>query len=431
MKKLLLKSAFVGGLVLSLGGMANATDYVLNMYGASAQFNLWNAMATAFLDSKCPSANVHATTNGKHGIAYGAGCNGGADTYQIRYSNKASFEGFMAVNNSATHNDPNYTTPSDNCADGHQRVMCNGGTSGYDCSAPSCQTVHVAMSDVNPATFIQQSHGLLNGHADWDFTNWAPKSGTQWVDRDFVANKISTANLTFAGSPLVVPFGFFINSDVAAFTTNLHRPHILMIYTGTVNSWSDINAAYPATNIVACMRHAGSGTVATLNAGVLRSEGILITTEAEDVDPIAYAPAAWFNDGTGQMMPCVNTNGGYGQSSGYGAIGYADADQVLSCGSGKTYANTVAATLDDVPSDRANTMACNHLFWSAQNVWYTKSLDALHQALVTELVNFAGQRSNIVAMDTAKGTHYADYWATTAEMTCSKPNDFAMPIKKR
>lgn len=429
MKKLLLKSALVGGLVLSLGGMANATDYVLNMYGASAQFNLWNAVSASFLQTKCPAANVHKATSGKHGIAYGSGCNGGSDTYTIRYSNKASFEGFMAVNNSPTHNDPNYTTPSDNCASGTQRVMCNGGATGYDCTAPSCQTVHVAMSDVNPATFVQQSHGLLNGHADWDFTNWAAKAGTQWVDRDFVANKISTANLSFAGSPLVVPFSFFVNSDVPA--TNLHRPHIVMIYTGQVNDWTDIGVGAAPMSIVACMRHAGSGTVATLNAAVIRREGILLTTEAEDVDPIAFAPAAWFNDGTGQMMPCINTNGGYGTGSGYGAIGYADADQALSCGAGKTYANTVAATLDGVPSDHDNTMACNHLFWSAQNVWYAKSLDAGHQALVGQLVTYAGQRANILAMDAAAGSHFGNYWATTAEMNCFKQNDFAMPMKKR
>jgi hypothetical protein len=103
MIKKVLKSLFVGGVVLGMAFSANAADYEVNMYGASAQHKFWLNLAPDFLSSASGgdcAAVTQCDVDSKNGVAVGTGCafNGGNDTITIRYSSKASTDGILAIN---------------------------------------------------------------------------------------------------------------------------------------------------------------------------------------------------------------------------------------------------------------------------------------------------------------------------------------------
>jgi ABC-type phosphate transport system substrate-binding protein len=183
-----------------------------------------------------------------------------------------------------------------------------------------------------------------------------------------------------------------------------------MLFSGSVTNWNQFNSSFPDEQIVICLRHAGSGTHATLDAAVMRGDWPLVTFE----DPTGSfgGPIVYFNDGSSDLMKCVEQNA-------Y-AVGYADADQ--SHGPGSSYANVKSLTYMGETASRENIKNGLYDFWSAQWLYEdpTEPNYAVLHPVVVDLMNYASDPANLPSSK-------ADWWATQNEMQVSKANDFAYP----
>lgn len=424
MKKQIKTTALAGAAVLALSGAASAAVIDLNVYGASAQYLFWNAAAPTFLTSVrgCTATSQTATADGKHGITQGTGCDGAANnTINIRYSAKASYDGIRAVSN---------VDPANTCAgQPGQRPLITGAGN----TALLCQDVHVGASDVAGESFTQQSHGLLAG----------PAGGVQ-TDRVFTG--IPTAGLT-AYQPVVVPFGFFANKNIQVATcasganagnlcttstevadcgavglctsgtiSNITREQAVQIFSGQAVAWTDFGASYSVTGdasatVVACLRHAGSGTHSTLDNAVMNTKwGAAPAINASTVAPIVY-----FNDGSSDEMKCINNNAALTTP---GAIGYADGDQDLT-----SFTNVVALKYNGLlPRRNVIRNGAYDFFsnqWLYENLAKTPATSAQH-TLITQLNTFAGNPANMPASKKA-------FWASKGEMVWNKLTDQSYP----
>lgn len=311
----------VVGLALSAFAGTAAADMAadINIYGASAQFNFWKINAPFYIEDQNCSVVGMGTYDPKKDIIFKATCDSGVR--YIRISSKASYDGVLAIQGNTTH--PNRVTE---CADPHQRKMVDETTCTFpgSCSGTKCVTVNVGASDVAVDCFTQYSYGEVNGPA-----------GGGKVTRDFKRYPVKWTGAQPC-RPLIVPFAFFVNNTVTKGSNtigNITRDDAEIIFSGQAFNWSDLvdvdGVAFDSKAIAICLRHAGSGTHASLDA-YLNSQ--LIETES------AADPIAWFNDGSSQMMNCVNTL--------TGAIGYADADQSLG-----SYPNARRLKLNGTPAD--------------------------------------------------------------------------------
>jgi len=428
----------LGVLVAALSAPAHAASLDLNVYGASAQFTYWNAAAASFLTAAgrgCTATTVttytnagDTTNNGKHEITQGTGCtfsfNGTTyDTINIRYSSKASYDGIRAVSN---------VDPANSCpGQAGYRVLITGAGN----NTLTCQDVHLGASDVAGETFTQQSHGLLLG----------PLGGAQ-TDRVF--NGIPTTGLT-SYQPVVVPFGFFANSNIKVYKCNggasdgnlctvgtetadcgapslcqqrtidnVTREMIVNIYSGNAVFWTDLGASYSVTGdasnaIVACLRHAGSGTLATFEKVFFTgANGANLAITENTAGPYIY-----FNDGSSDEMKCINNNSNLTTP---GAIGFADADQSLS-----SYTSTVAVKYNGLLGRRNSIRNGAYDFfsnqWLYENPTKTPTATSPQHKLITDLYNYAKVPGNVPSGKSA-------YWATHDEMNFNKGTDSVYPV---
>ena len=416
MVKKYMKSAILGLSMLAIGGIANAAIVQINMYGASAEYNYWTVADQNWLtQAGCNALDVYEAKTSPNGIAV---CNhAGADnvipagsqhagapnlgiggnTVILRYSSKASYDGVEAIQNK---ND--FGTPG--CAANNQRLMADEAQSNWATNAVNgtkCVTVNVAASDVHAETFNQESHGALNG----------PAGGAQ-TDRivSGLSVDVGAGPLQFTNvSPLVVPFSFFKNSTLPTIS-NMSRLMATQIFAGQVTNWNQLDTTMASTPIVVCMRHAGSGTVATLDAAVMRGDYSLVNTEVLVTDPLylaGLAPETYFNDGTGQMMPCISGKAG--------AIGYADSD--------RTDAGCTRITYQGVVGDRAHIKEGQYDFWSGQELYWQNNLPAATLALINNIIAYVSNPANLPASET-------NWWATASEMGVAKSTDTQYPFRQ-
>jgi len=434
MKKTI-KTLALGASVLAMAGTANAATIDFNLYGSSAQFLFWTSIASSFLQGQgCTISHVATDSSGKHGITVGTNCTGG-NTINMRYSSKASFDGVMAAKK-VYYNDGTNTCGSSNP---DQRPMADETSiSGSTVGALKCERIHVGCSDVAGDSFTQVSTGNQTGPVN-------PNSNV--ITRAFTPAQVSTTGMKNA-QPFVVPFGFYANNSVkvskcvggahdgnlctaataladcgtgisctAGTIDNISREQVNLIFSGNAAFWTDLGASYSVTgdstnSIVACLRHAGSGTHSTLDYAVMNHGtwgDTLVSTEST-ANPIAY-----FNDGSSDEMKCINNNAGLSTT---GAIGYSDADQSLS-----SYPNVVAIKYNGVPARRNTIRNGMYDFWTNEWLFENVGLAAgsAQDNLFTALVSYASNPANI---PTAKQA----YWATNAEMVYQKANDQVYPI---
>jgi hypothetical protein len=446
-----IKALAVAGTIIGLAGAANAANstYNINLYGASAQFTYWSALAPTFLTSKygCTISKTGKSSDKKHYIAVGTGCNGtNNDTINFRVSSKASFDGIFAVTNNSTVDTNNLSSNWCNSDPGSRMMADEGQTSGGTVSGLKCVSVNVGASDVAAATFTQQSHGALLG----------PAGGNQ-TDRVF--NKIpvpSTGINTYR--PIVVPFGFFANNSIKVYTCqggandgnlcttataaddcagstcaqntigNITREMAVNIFGGFATAWTDFGDSYSVAGdsnntIVACMRHAGSGTHATLDYAVMRGTGVPMMT-----DTTLAAGTAYFNDGSADEMNCVNNTTTLATP---GAIGYSDADQLTGTGA-TSYPNAVALKYNGAFGRRTNIRNGVYDFFTDEWLYEnTAKANNPHQQIV-DLAAFAGNPANLTFTNlggAAGNGVKASYWATEKEMVFNKSADNNYPVE--
>ena len=435
--KKVLGTLVAGTAMLAIAGTATADNKFINMYGASAQFSYWQAATPAFLTAQgCGAVSRSVSTDGNHGITQ-ATC--GGDTVYIRYSNKASYDGILALEG---NNGVAYGTPQ--CANGTDRLMLDETVCTYaafpaapgNCGATAtkCVPVTLAASDVAGSSFQQKSSGNIKG----------PAGGGQYTlaQRTFTGVTTTAPVALSSQNPLIVPFAFFVNKGVQRETppygsgnwatiSNINRLMAVHIYSGAVSSWKDFGddfrvwdgAAVVAGNpINVCMRHAGSGTHATLDYAVVRGNGWGGT--------LSFLQGAnrYFNDSTGDMMNCINGGNWAGNGTGgvnwpaYGAIGYADADRAnLANTAGPLNYQGEAPNRVNIRNGRYDFWTLEWLYLDPANADYLAS-----KAMIDAMEGFAGDPVNLTTLIPSK----ANYWATKAEMKVKKVSDPSYPVRQ-
>lgn len=360
--KKVFQSTVAAASLLAVVGTASAD---INIYGASAQFNFWTGNAVDFLNNipGCGGAALVATSADGKDAAYVATCNGQPE--YLRVGSKASYDGVCALNNNFVNVAPYGPAGNPNCTpgcdgDNHKRLMMNSNGSGVN----QCVTVNVAAADISPECINQASQGQLKG----------PLCGGN-ISRDFLSAPISATSQ--ACSPLAVPFAYFANKSVtynngANVISNITSMQAKLIFSGAIYDWSSLIlpnlTRYDAKPIQVCLRHAGSGTLSTLDKMEI-SPFTLINAEAlsDATCPGATVgaptgPNFFFNDGSSDEMKCINGSGSW---TGTGAIGYADADQSLS-----SYGNTVRLTVNGYAPSRQTIAMNEYFFWSMQKLYF-------------------------------------------------------------
>jgi len=447
MKKQLKVATLAGAAVLSAAAMAQAAPFELNIYGASAQYLFWNANAQNYAQTKLGcTATAPVNNGGKHGFVAGTNCTStlvpvntatNKRDIDIRYSGIASAEGPLAVKRLAPLDTSLLTSSAGACnqANGERAMYASATTT-------VCKPVHIGTADVAGETLNQRSSGQKLGPMGGGlFEPVLPITG------------INTAGLT-PSNTVVVPFGFFVNSAVKATkcsaglvgnycTANsqcnstptatdgvcnttpatidsISRSEVNQIFGNQAYDWSDFGAYFTAQPVVACLRHAGSGTHAAFDATVMKGAGWGVDiAQAENTDN-SLGPITWFNQGSTDLIKCVNGNStATTTGSLIGAIGYADADQ--STGVANVSQNVKAIKYNGVWPTRTTIRNGSYDFYTA--AWlYTNSVNgSTVNNLANDLINFAKLPANIPA-------DKVNYWAAKAEMKFLRGGDKQYPI---
>lgn len=207
--------------------------------------------------------------------------------------------------------------------------------------------------------------------------------------------------------------------DVAVATTycenvpldNLSRLQALLIFSNTVHNWNEFGPSYPDMLINKCMRHAGSGTHATLTKAVFRQKyNVDLRLWNTSVPASATGDVVWhYKSSSDLAADCVNELAG--------AVGYVDADKLL----GKAYDNSHQMKYEGIEPTRMNVKNGAYSFWAEQNVFYdTTCHTAAQQTFMNALFTFAADPSNL-REDNLGDT--AQYWATQVEMSVTRNGD--------
>jgi hypothetical protein len=466
-----MKKQFTGALataaLLAIAGAASAAPYAIpsgsveiNIYGASAQFGFWNAAARDMVMETvanggfgCADHLAGIDSTGKtFGITVGRNCASVAGNKDmiIRYSSKASYDGIYAVKG---------TLDTDSCGNAKQRRLADetvldtasasalpaGSTfpAATTISAVKCYPVTLGASDVAGETFTQSSAGQTS-HSD---TTPYKING---ADPAFTG--ISTVGL-LDHKTLVVPFAFYINNKVklgtcssaaaknaggqCAITTadagltytgtdadcggtagactiatpdNMSRLMAVSIFSGNAAAWTDFGAGFAAKDVVACLRHAGSGTHANLDKDIIYSNLWGSNTQSSQTIPASAT------SGTGSVFN-VDSSAELGCVAKYdGGVGYADAD-ASQTGTSRMKYNGVAAKRTNLRNGLYDT------FYSFQHLYEN---DADTTAAQDTARNTMLKYVTIHAFPSSK----AEYWATAKEMIWAKDTDAGYPIYK-
>jgi hypothetical protein len=231
---------------------------------------------------------------------------------------------------------------------------------------------------------------------------------------------------------------------------------VVNIFAGNAFAWTDFGASYsvtgdPTNSVVACLRHAGSGTQATLDKVFFTgaSPNVLAQNEA--------AGSVYFNDGSADEINCVNGDTpatttftcnavqagtpctvatqaadcagavpagvckSYNNGKAWGAIGYADADQAT--GVAGVSNNVVPVKYNGMFGRRNVIRNGAYDFFANQNLYLSPSnapAASVPATLFGQLVTYASNPANLPAAKAA-------YWATSAEMVWNKTDDSVYP----
>jgi hypothetical protein len=429
MFKKFVKGAIIGAAALTLAAPVQAADnpdVLVHLFGASAQYKFWTDTAPKFLadqgalGAKCDVTKVfHAkgpgtgnvvngdevsnnekTMSGRDaGAAKGENCQGVGDEVIITYTTFSSAKGVQAVARLASYDgcttlgEAGLPDVTDLDSDGNAITWgpypgTPGTVDDLECLFPS-----MGASDVAATTFGQESHGELKG-----------PNGGGYIDS--FANPITLPAGMTNCRPIVVPFAFFGDHDLVI--DNLTRLMATSIFSGTVFFWSDLGinqAAVDTDDINVCLRHAGSGTHATLDAAVMRGDAGLMKDE--------FAPYVYFNKGSSDLMKCI-------RDVGPGTVGYADADKNGALGN-ESY-QTVKRLKYMGAEGNADTIKNGvYDFWSAQWLYFNQNDPNIDK--IDELCAYAAVGANMPASR-------AGFWAAENDMKVEKATDFEFPTRK-
>ncbi|SPF31239.1 exported hypothetical protein [Syntrophobacter sp. SbD1] len=124
---------------------------------------------------------------------------------------------------------------------------------------------------------------------------------------------------------------------------NLTRLQAVALFSGQITNWNQFGSDFwPSKAVALCFRHAGSGTMATLDWGVMYGNGwgthpvSKYNPSVAGVPKASSSPFIYFNNGTGDMKNCLNWANADATASGGnydanptdagGGVGYMDSD---------------------------------------------------------------------------------------------------------
>jgi len=466
-----LKVAALGATVIALATSASAADDLhLNIYGASAQGTFWNTYAKTFLTAPtsangmgCASyvegkattidpalrpaegeafdPSIHVSDDPKKfdltklGIAVGFNCagNGNKNVY-VRYTSNKSVEGPRAVMNQDPQN--NDVCPLVGGVDKNRvQAEWNGVTGTGAAFYAKCLDVNIGASDVATAAFDQESHGNKNGTYN-----------TAQFDEVLDPETIPATN--FYRNPIIVPFAFFANNALSK--NDFTRQQMLLIMSGNVYNWSQFGPGYESKKVVLCMRHAGSGTHATLDKAIMRGDATLPIDQNLAVAIDTKEAGVQFHESSSDMMNCINDNGGYNTAT-TAAIGYADADAIVKDYNG---ADGIKGNADDGDENKKSTATNvkrlkfngtsegmtlankgtygwsqmknniingSYEFWSSQWMYMDDAQES------TETENAFKKLATFASNTTLPCPGLGCYWLTGKELHVDKADDFSIP----
>ena len=270
--KNIFKSFVAGAAMLAIAGTASAaTTYDINVYGASAQFKFWNSVASDWIKSRpgCSTDTpIQYTFDGNNKIT-SVTCTGG-NTYNLRVSSKASFDGILALKGDAT-----YATV------GTTAETCSTGDTNYpgDTLAPfyrkMVDEIYLLRHYLYGAQMRQGNRGRVGCCRRIFPSDFHGLSARQYRKYDYqILHRNFYDRPYFLAKPFIVPFAFFANTQNATLTTalngNITRLMAVLLFSGHIDNWNELGAGYPDQHVTLCMRHSGSGAHATLDYAVVR-----------------------------------------------------------------------------------------------------------------------------------------------------------------
>lgn len=195
---------------------------------------------------------------------------------------------------------------------------------------------------------------------------------------------------------------------------NLPRIKVILLFKDlTLTNWQQFGREYANLPITRCMRHAGSGTHATLDLAVM----------GEGVSPYGFSTGdqAYHYRSSSDLTKCVGAFDG--------GVGYADADKLLGKGGGD-YGKVHYVNYNGHAALRRNVAFCEYTFWSAQHTYWDPAevtsdvTNQYYYPLHKAFLQYAGNPMNL---SPANVGYHSDYWAATSEMGCRKANGRAFP----
>jgi hypothetical protein len=428
--KKVLTNLFAGAAMLAIAGTASATTYELNIYGASAQFTFWNTVAPAWIQSQSDCGSgvtpTQKTFDSNNKVTYATCSN---NTYIVRVSSKASYDGILALKGDDSQatagstaekcspGDPSY--PGSSLEPYYRKMADETSGSGSTATALKCVRVSVGASDVAGASFTQSSYGNQHG-----------TSGSAYIERSF--SGISIPSNVSSKKPFVVPFAFYVNTDNtvlnSAMNNNITRMMAVLLFSGQIDNWSELGTSYPNLHTVVCLRHAGSGTHATLDYAVLEGHGWGAapaayqntsfnnpSTEEALSDYDNTLPDLYFNDTTGDEQTCVHNNAG--------AIGYYDADKAdFSTKIDKTNSNVKQIAYQGEYASADAILHGRYDFWTNEWAYYVPSV------LGTDLTNLLTSSTGLLTYVSGHiPSAETNFWVDQSTMTFEKATDQAYP----
>ena len=213
---------------------------------------------------------------------------------------------------------------------------------------------------------------------------------------------------------------------------NLSRLQAILIFSNQVNNWREFGPWYPDLPIVQCMRHAGSGTHATLEIGVFRGDASVWTDtvggtgrwnrtqSSESTDPNGGEVVVWhYESSTDLTEDCLDFY--------YGGVGYIDADKILG---NDTVNNCHEVKFEGVEPTREKVKFGEYSFWAGQQCFWDEDefpATSVEGKLAQALMDYASDPDNLNNVDFGQK---ANFWATDDEMRVKKTSDSAYPVPK-
>lgn len=405
----MIKAAIIGLSIFGLVGAANA-EVNINIYGASAQLKYWNDAADNFLTETMICTDVKQamgensetmSTYKKHGITAGMCSTDGGTTYEqwyIRYTAKNSIDGVYA----ARGINPDGVG---SCPNANERALADEAATNWSTKfveGTKCVDITIGASDVESSAFQQRTVGYYDGHL---------KSEGSATDEYIVSDPDPEKTLT-AYRPVVVPFAFFVNN--ANPIDNLSRMMAAHIYSNQVSSWGQyLGTAFPNL-ITKCLRHAGSGTHATLHGNIMNGAANLL--EEQNAPNIPGHPGiAWFYESSSDIMLCPNEIPG--------GIAYADADKHLNSDGTQVdeYANVKRINFEGFDALADNIKNGKYHFWAAQ--WLYVGDDVQDDDPADLLATWAENSSQVPSSK-------ANYWVPQSQMNVGRSDTYTFPTRQ-